>query len=59
MEQMGSNIHQNTDNAKQTENISRIAKEGMESVARSSEESLISVREISDKIQIINDIPCI
>jgi len=56
MEEMASNIQQNTDNARQTEQISDKASQGMGKVSTSAEKSLHSVREIHEKIQIINDI---
>jgi len=56
MEQMASNIQQNTDNSQQTEKISLQAAEAMEKVGNSSKESLGSIRNISEKIMIINDI---
>lgn len=56
MEQMVSNIEQNTDNAKQTEKISLSALQGINNVAVASQASLKSVREITEKINIINDI---
>jgi methyl-accepting chemotaxis protein len=56
MEEMSSNIQQNTDNAMQTEKISISSAQSMANVANASEESLVSVREITEKINIINDI---
>ncbi|HAB54330.1 MAG TPA: methyl-accepting chemotaxis protein [Marinilabiliales bacterium] len=56
MEQMAANIHQNTDNALQTEKIALLAQEGMAQVVRTSNKSLIYVKEIADKITIISDI---
>ena len=56
MEQMGSNIQQNTDNAQQSEKISKDATEGINNVAIAAQKSLQSVKEISNKITIINDI---
>jgi methyl-accepting chemotaxis protein len=56
MEQMASNIQQNTDNAHQTEKISQKASkditEGSESVGK----TVVSMRNIADKIGIISEI---
>lgn len=56
MEEMVSNIQQNTDNAQQTEKISLSAANKVGKVNEASVESLASIREIADKITIINDI---
>lgn len=56
MEEMAANIQQNTDNAQQTEKISFNVAEGVQKVGHSSKESLESIRNIADKISIINDI---
>ena len=56
MEQMVSNIQQNADNSNQTEKIATEAAKEMEKMGESSKKSLSSVREIADKITIINDI---
>ncbi|HYX07886.1 MAG TPA: methyl-accepting chemotaxis protein, partial [Bacteroidales bacterium] len=56
MEEMTSNIQQNTDNSRQTEQIARSAEEGVNKVGQSAKDSLSSVRDISEKIGIINDI---
>lgn len=56
MEQMASNIQQNTDNARQTEKISLTASEQVDQVAKTSKDSLKSIREIAEKITIIGDI---
>mgnify|MGYP006284107127 FL=1 len=56
MEEMASNIQQNTDNANQTAKIAAEAAEGMEKMNESSKKSLHSIRDISEKITIINDI---
>jgi methyl-accepting chemotaxis protein len=56
MEQMVSNIQQNTENAQQTEKIAVNVSEGIKKVSESAKESLISVRDIASKINIINDI---
>lgn len=56
MEEMVSNIQQNTDNAQQTEKISLSAAGSVGKVSKASEESLTSIKEIAEKITIINDI---
>ena len=56
MEQMKSNIQQNTDNAKQTEDISKKAAERIKKGNEAAQSSVESMREIADKISIINDI---
>lgn len=56
MEEMAANIDQNTENAKETEKISNTAARSVESVSQSSKESMTAIRNIADKIQIINDI---
>lgn len=56
MEQMLGTIHQNSENAKETENISTKAAKNISTVASSSEKSLSSVDSIAEKISIINDI---
>jgi methyl-accepting chemotaxis protein len=56
MEQMSANIQQNADNAKQTEQISDNAAQGMGKVSDAAQESLTSVNQISDKIGIVNEI---
>jgi len=56
MEEMVSNIQQNTENAQQTESISNKAAEGMDHMGNTGKKSLESIRNISDKITIINDI---
>ncbi|NOQ26464.1 MAG: HAMP domain-containing protein [Bacteroidales bacterium] len=56
MEEMSSNIQQNTDNAMQTEKISLNSSLGMNNVSSASQKSLVSVRKITEKINIINDI---
>jgi methyl-accepting chemotaxis protein len=56
MEQMAANIQQNTENAQETEKISFNVSEGVKKVGSSSRESLESIRNIADKINIINDI---
>lgn len=56
MEQMTSNIQQNSDNAQQTEKIATFSAEGIKNVAIAAQNSLTSIKNISDKIGIINDI---
>ena len=56
MEEMVSNIQQNADNSKQTEQISQLVVSHIRKVGEDSNESLASVRKISDKISIVNDI---
>ena len=56
MEQMASNIQQNSENAQQTEKIANFSAEGINKVVLAANQSLTSVRNISDKIGIINDI---
>ncbi|MCK9208527.1 MAG: methyl-accepting chemotaxis protein [Salinivirgaceae bacterium] len=56
MEEMVSGIVQNSENALTTEKIARTSAEGMKKLSVASEKSLQSVREITNKISIINDI---
>jgi len=56
MEEMVSNIQQNTDNSKKTEMLSRKVAESMRRVSDSSELSLRAIETINGKINIINDI---
>ena len=56
MEEMSGNIQQNTDNAQQTEKISISAAQSIDKVRKSSQESMASIKNIADKITIINDI---
>ncbi len=56
MEEMSSNIQQNADNAKQTEKIALGAVEGITRVAGAAQESLSSIKQIAEKITIVNDI---
>jgi methyl-accepting chemotaxis protein len=56
MEEMTSNIQQNTDNAKQTEQISVKAAESIKKGNEAAQNSVESMKEIADKISIINDI---
>ena len=56
MEQMVANIQQNTDNARQAEKISKKSSDNMISMGSAGKESLDSIKEITSKITIINDI---
>ena len=56
MEQMAANIQQNTENALQTEKISLKAKQSMDLMGISGKNSILSIKDISGKITIINDI---
>jgi len=56
MEQMTSNIEQNSENAQQTSKISTISYNNMNNVKEAAQKSIVAVREISNKINIINDI---
>lgn len=56
MEEITTNIQQNTNNAAETEKISTVANQEMMEVAQKAEESLQSVKTISEKIGIINEI---
>jgi methyl-accepting chemotaxis protein len=56
MEEMASNIQQNAENARQTEIISENALQGIRVTGESSGKSLDSVRSITDKIGVVNDI---
>lgn len=56
VEQMSANIQQNTENAMETEKISATAASSSESVRSASTESVSSIKDISEKILLINDI---
>lgn len=56
MEEMVSNIEQNTDNAQQTEKIALTATDGIRVGNRSVEVSVSAMKDIAEKIKIINDI---
>lgn len=56
MEQMVSNIQQNSENAISTEKISRKSSSSMEKMNNAGKESIYSIRNIAEKIGIINDI---
>ncbi|MGE0078169.1 MAG: methyl-accepting chemotaxis protein [Bacteroidales bacterium] len=56
MEEITSNIQQNTENAIETQKIANTSAQGIDNVSKSSQDSLKSINEISNKITIINDI---
>ncbi|MBN2612131.1 MAG: hypothetical protein JXB00_11290 [Bacteroidales bacterium] len=56
MEEMAGNIQQNSQNSMQTEKIAQMSSDGISDVAAAAQQSLDSVRNIADKIQVINDI---
>jgi methyl-accepting chemotaxis protein len=56
MEEMTSNIQQNSINAQQTEKIALSATGSVEKVHKSGINSITSIKEIADKISLINDI---
>jgi methyl-accepting chemotaxis protein len=56
MEEMVANIQQNTENARQTEKIALNAAEGITKVNVASDQTLIYMREIADKVSIIGEI---
>ncbi|MDA3778774.1 MAG: methyl-accepting chemotaxis protein, partial [Bacteroidales bacterium] len=56
MEEMASNIQQNSTNAMETEKISNYSADEMEKMRESGQQSLKSIKNISEKITIINDI---
>ncbi len=56
MQEMGANIQQNTDNAQQTERISRQASQSIQKGSEASNKSVYAMREITEKIAIINEI---
>ncbi len=56
VEEIAANIRSNSDNAKQTQEISKNAASGISGVSQSSLESLEANRVIAEKIQVINDI---
>ncbi len=56
VEQMVSNINQNADNAAQAENMTHNAVEKMHSVKAATNSTFESIRQITDKIKIINEI---
>lgn len=56
MEEMTANIQQNTENAQRTDRISHKVSQGVKEVGLASKESLVSIKNIAEKISIINDI---
>jgi methyl-accepting chemotaxis protein len=56
MEEMAGNIQQNTGNAQQTERISKKAADSMTEMGKIGKDSLDSIKTITQKITIINDI---
>lgn len=56
MEEMASNIQQNTDNAQQTENIARKAAEEIKIGAASVNQTVLSMKQIAEKILVIGEI---
>lgn len=56
MEEMLANIQQNTMNAQQTEKITLAAEKSVDTVGQTTRQSSNSIKQIADKITIINDI---
>ncbi len=56
MEEMTSNIEQNSENAQHTNNLSTNVYNGMNSIKDAAQKSVVAVRDISSKINVINDI---
>jgi len=56
MEEMAANIQQNSENSQQAEKISVNVSQGVQKVGMAAQESLSSIRNIANKISIINDI---
>jgi len=56
IEEITANIQQNADNSRQTEQISLNANDGITKVNEASQKSLASIKDIADKINIINEI---
>jgi methyl-accepting chemotaxis protein len=56
MEEMAANIQQNTENALKTRDLSIDASNAMEQVSMASEESMIAVKDIYSKINVVVDI---
>ncbi|NOZ47629.1 MAG: HAMP domain-containing protein [Chlorobi bacterium] len=56
MEQMVANIQQNTDNSQQTEKIAQLSSASVTEGSKSSAIAVKSMKEIAEKIQIVNDI---
>jgi methyl-accepting chemotaxis protein len=56
MEQMAANIQQNTDNARETEKMARQAELGIIDSSKASEQAVVAMRDIAEKIGIIGEI---
>ena len=56
MEEMSTSIHQNTENAQRTEQIAIQASEDIQNGSDAVNQTVVSMKEIADKITIINDI---
>ncbi len=56
MEEMAANIQQNTDNAQEADKISQKVQDGVQKVGAAAGDSLSSIKNIAEKIGIINDI---
>lgn len=56
MEEMVANIQQNTENSSNTNKISDKLANDIEKIGAESEKSMVSIRKISDRISIVNDI---
>lgn len=56
MEEMAANIQQNTENAQEADKISQKVNDGVKQVGHAAQESLISIKNIAEKIGIVNDI---
>ena len=56
MEEMVANIQQNTENSNNTNKISNKLADDIEKVGVESEKSMVSIKKISDRINIVNDI---
>jgi len=56
MEEMAANIRQNSENAQITGNIAKISAVGIVEGTNSAKEAIISMKEIANKVSIINDI---
>jgi len=56
MEEMAANIQNNTDNARQTENIANNSANGIEEGSKATNTAVDAMKNIAEKIRIINDI---
>ncbi len=56
MEQMAANIQQNTDNSRETEKIAKQAEIGIVESSKASEQAMVAMRDIAEKIGIIGEI---